>query len=214
MVTEALAKRREGPTRYDDDGDFKDEIGSNGEDVLPLISFPWIFHEYLGKIATGQFHKAKLETYKNGQSSGRIYTHAEVETLLLDIEQEMEQAMTPDADKKIQTEMTNAVFEKMLANIDVHSSAANEVEMNKVPVDTHEKLSSLDTFDSGIDVSFSVESLHDGNDNDVPLVTSEHEDEDDKTDEMETIVQEIEIVESESSIPQSMLKQLLGLIGA
>lgn len=214
LATEALARRREGPTRYDDDGDLKYEIGSNGEDIVPLISFPWIFHEYLGKIATGQFHKAKLETYKNGQSSGKFYTHAEVETLLLGIEQEVEQATSPGEDKKIQTEMTNAAFEKMLANIDVHSSDVDAIEMKKVPGDNPEKLSFLDTFDSGIDVNISVESLHDANDNEVPMVTSEHEDEDDKTDGMETTVQEIEIVESESSIPQSMLKQLLDLIGA
>jgi RNA-dependent RNA polymerase len=211
--TEVLERLCEGPTHYDDDHlrDDGSETGSTGENAeLPLISFPWIFHEYLGKVATGQFKKDKLETCKDQQSFGKIFTHAEVQKVLVEVEQEGDQAIAHGEDDKIRTEMTNAAFEKMLATIDVQSSETDEIEVKEVLVETPDNLSNLGTVDSGIGLSFSTERLPD---DDVPLMTfEEDEDEGDRTDGVETIIQEI--VETESSIPQSMLKQLLSLVGA
>jgi len=190
VATEALARRRKEPTSYDDDDDLKGdgyETGSNGgNESLPLISFPWIFHEYLGRIATGRFNNARLETYNKGQGAGRIYTHAEAEKLLNEVEHE---------DEKISTEVANA----------------DEIEVKEVSIKSPDKLPTFSNVDSGIDLSISGETLLDVIDDGVPLVTSgQQKDEDDKTDEDEAVVQEI--VEAESSIQASMLSRLLGLV--
>lgn len=57
------------------------------EEGLPLISFPWIFHEFLGKIATGQYERSRLKEVKPcTKPTGKIYTQAEVQTIIAEME--------------------------------------------------------------------------------------------------------------------------------
>ncbi|KAJ5652195.1 hypothetical protein N7507_009621 [Penicillium longicatenatum] len=51
------------------DYDDTDEAGSEegGKIQLPLISFPWIFHEFLGKIAIGNFNMPVADAVADGE---------------------------------------------------------------------------------------------------------------------------------------------------
>ncbi|KAJ5538290.1 hypothetical protein N7494_007769 [Penicillium frequentans] len=69
------------------DYDDTDELGSEGgaKIQLPLISFPWIFHEFLGKIAMGSYKMPVADEVPDGelpQINKKIYTQAEVQMLL------------------------------------------------------------------------------------------------------------------------------------
>ncbi|KAJ6114819.1 hypothetical protein N7486_000597, partial [Penicillium sp. IBT 16267x] len=69
------------------DYDDTDELGSEASDKiqLPLISFPWVFHESLGRIATGNFKIPVVDEVVDGelpQVKKKIYTQAEVQMLL------------------------------------------------------------------------------------------------------------------------------------
>ncbi|KAJ6111936.1 hypothetical protein N7523_007997 [Penicillium sp. IBT 18751x] len=87
VTTEALAKRHKSALDDDDDlcssGPAPDTDTAHGEPDSPLFSFPWIFHEYLGMIASGRLTKDRLDTYQKEKISCKVYRHAEVEDLLL-----------------------------------------------------------------------------------------------------------------------------------
>ncbi|KAJ5288851.1 hypothetical protein N7478_001881 [Penicillium angulare] len=84
-TSEALRKIREkGADDYDDE---ESTHSSEDEQVrTPLISCPWIFHEFLGKIATGQYAKSILNTEQaiatQPRPKTKIYSQEEVQKLL------------------------------------------------------------------------------------------------------------------------------------
>ena len=69
-----------------DDADSVD--GPESESFhMPLISFPWIFHDILGKIALGQYEMPKEATDETfSQAKPKIYTQAEVKEAIAELE--------------------------------------------------------------------------------------------------------------------------------
>lgn len=93
-MSDALKKRDErargGAQENVGNGDESDESSSEDQahKDLPLISFPWIFSEFLGKIATAQYEKSRFDrkvSIANDQN-GKIFTHAEVQSILAEME--------------------------------------------------------------------------------------------------------------------------------
>lgn len=199
VVTKALAERHESALFVDDDSSHNasDELdinsnASNEKADLPLISFPWIFHEYLGKIAMGEFNNDRLMAYQSGKISGKIYTHAEVKPLLLDQEQEV-------------TDIASAHLVKMISNAGVHNRGDIEINVKEDLATPSKHSASGNSFSSGILIDAadlgklspsndraSSYSLTDAVDEEVSLMTfDEDEDEDDKPDKAKPTVQEI-----------------------
>ncbi|KAJ5111120.1 hypothetical protein N7532_001655 [Penicillium argentinense] len=90
-ITEALTKKDTEPTTFDDDDEWG-ESPDNGDlslSKLPLISFPWIFHDYLGKIAQGHYDLNMIvtseSTEKKESSISRVYSQAEIQPILAEM---------------------------------------------------------------------------------------------------------------------------------
>ncbi|CAI7574454.1 unnamed protein product [Penicillium pancosmium] len=74
--------------KYDDESDYEesDHMDSTAAKTS-LISFPWMFSEYLGKIAQGHYDLdaiTKLAATKGSRPKGKVYTQAEVMRLTAD----------------------------------------------------------------------------------------------------------------------------------
>ncbi|KAJ5769129.1 hypothetical protein N7520_003688 [Penicillium odoratum] len=83
-ITSAI-QALENPTHddYDDAESFVSDGG--GKSQLPLISFPWIFHKLLGRIAIGKYRIPIAEEVANGASrraKTKIYTQEEVKMII------------------------------------------------------------------------------------------------------------------------------------
>lgn len=197
MATEALARSHES-TLSDDDVLRSDRLDPDpsttyGKPGLPLVSFPWIFHEYLGKIASGKFRKDRLMTDQNGKISWKMYTHAEVEDLLLDPGKEG-------------TNISSAPLDKAI-NCGEHVLDEDEVEVKNEPIKNSSKCSPFDHRSSSgrlidavdlIDSSPSSTSLSsfiftDAMDEEVsPMTFDEDEKKDDRPDEVKAVGREFE----------------------
>lgn len=98
--------------------DFDDHVSVDsfeiGDECLPLISFPWIFHEALGKIARGNFQMPESSAEDQNSSteglSRKIYTQEEVKRILATFERE---ETAKDGLKAVQDEALVSSFEKV-----------------------------------------------------------------------------------------------------
>ncbi|KAJ5594295.1 uncharacterized protein N7459_000503 [Penicillium hispanicum] len=86
-LTDALLRASE-----DEPGDCYDDkdslYGDSEEFHMPLISFPWIFHEFLGKIALGQYQTPPQSTEERpSQANSKIYTQSEIKKVIAEIEE-------------------------------------------------------------------------------------------------------------------------------
>ncbi|KAJ5299684.1 hypothetical protein N7476_011241 [Penicillium atrosanguineum] len=190
LATEALARSHKSALSDDNDPSpdgLAPDPNTNEKPDLPLISFPWIFHEYLGNIASGQLKKDRLETYQNGKISGKIYTNAEVEDILLDPEQGSSNISSAPLDKVI--------------NGGEHVLGEDEVKVKESPIETPSKCSlSPNKSSSGslIDSSDPIESspssaslssynLIDAVDGEVSLMTFGEGEKDNRSDEVKAV---------------------------
>ncbi|KAJ5116217.1 RNA-directed RNA polymerase (Sad-1) [Penicillium angulare] len=88
-TSEALRKARE---KRNDDYDDAESIHSAEDEQVqtPLISCPWIFHEFLGKIATGQYaksaHNAEQATPTQPRTKTKVYSQEEVQELIAEFQ--------------------------------------------------------------------------------------------------------------------------------
>lgn len=157
---------------------------------LPLISFPWIFHDFLGKIAIGQYERnrfdEKVTTAKN--QSGKVFTQAEVQSILA----EMEESAAGSSEKRDQLERDQS-----------KSNGPMEVDKEGSPP-------LLEHTDSGIDMnsmtglSTPVEVVIDGTGGDLKVQI--HDDDNGQTENV------VDIVEGEFDVKPSVLDKLLGIL--
>lgn len=94
VTHEDLKKAQEAPQEeenihYDDDSEYEESPDNLEPSVtkLPLISFPWIFYEHLGKIAQGHFDLNAIEVFlatksESDNDNGKVYTQAEFKRLI------------------------------------------------------------------------------------------------------------------------------------
>lgn len=162
-MTDALQRVHDGPTRDDDDdGEHTDdddddgyETSSNDRDTaLPLISFPWLFYDFLGKVAMDKVIGSKIEgegVVSQEQKNAKIYTHAEVEKLLVQME-----GSDPHVTQK-------------------REDLVSRPELDVKPVKATDEVEELSVkeCDSGVDLS----SVEDDRDDESPLLLLNTEDE-------------------------------------
>jgi RNA-dependent RNA polymerase len=76
-------------TPYDDESDYEEsEHMDSGAAKTSLISFPWMFSEYLGKIAQRHYDLDAITTFaanKADRPAGKIYTQEEAMRLTADL---------------------------------------------------------------------------------------------------------------------------------
>ncbi|KAJ5918249.1 hypothetical protein N7454_010624 [Penicillium verhagenii] len=86
----ALSAQEEGSAQgdYDDAESVGSDERSKPKQQLPLISFPWIFHDFLGKLATGNFRMPAKEEAASGaapRAQNKIFTQDDMQKLLEDL---------------------------------------------------------------------------------------------------------------------------------
>lgn len=162
---------------------------------LPFISFPWIFHEFLGKIATGQYERRKVEEEVSPTKvqNGKIFTQAEVQPILA----EMESSAAVSSEMRDQQQ-----------GVQSKSNGAVEVDKEGSPP-------LLEHSDSGVDVNsiagLSTPVLHLAeyahmNGAEGGLKVHIHEDDNGEVDNV------VDIVEGEFDVKPSVLDRLLGML--
>lgn len=112
--TSSVVRNRE--RRAVDENEHAHENGPNYESTaddedadLPLISFPWIFDEFLGRIATGQYERSKFkgEMRASNDGNGKIYTLAEAQAAIA----EMEGTVLDPSEKRAQIVTSRSEFD-------------------------------------------------------------------------------------------------------
>lgn len=75
-------------TQYDDESDYDESENMDSSAIKnSLISFPWMFSEYLGKISLGHYDLEAIKKFaatKADRPKGKVYTQAEVMRLTAD----------------------------------------------------------------------------------------------------------------------------------
>lgn len=193
-MSDALEERDERARNGDQEGaDDESEghetpVDDRANKDLPLISFPWIFHEVLGKIATGQYERRRFEeemsTAKN--QKGKVFTQAEVQSILA----EMDGLAAVSSEKRDQLEGAQS-----------KSNSSVEVDKEGVPP-------LLAHSDSGIDVSSITALSTPDHRNSVAGDLKVHVHDDDNG-QVENV---IDIVEGEFDVNPSVLDKLLGML--
>lgn len=190
-------KVREGRVRRGDEENSIDEdegyetASSDRDTDLPLISLPWIFPEFLGRIATGQYERSKCEgkvSAAKGQNAG-IFTHAQVKAIIAEMEGS---AAVPS--KTDQTEMSKPKSD------------------NPVEVPAMESLSLQEHRCSAVDIlghPSSNDHLVEAMEKDITGGDSAAHVHDDDGEQEENVVH---IVEEESDTKPSVLGKLLGIL--
>ncbi|KAJ5572549.1 hypothetical protein N7450_009533 [Penicillium hetheringtonii] len=156
------AQQAEEVAQYDDDSEYEvcpDSLEGNMA-KLPLISFPWIFSEYLGRIAHGNFDLNAIIAFAattGGNSNSKVYTQEEVMECISDLTiDEWSSESNFDAPTS-QPNNTSAYADETHSSQDISSVV-------EVPEDD------LDLHDSGIEIDSQSSICHSVKEEDTILV--------------------------------------------
>lgn len=159
------AQQNEEIAQYDDDSEYEDCPEGLERNVarLPFISFPWIFAEYLGRIAQGNFDINAIMAFaatKGGNSNSKVYTQEEVMGCISDLTIDGSSNESSVEDATSQPEKTSADADGTYASQDA-----------SLVIEISEKDSYL--HDSGIDIDSQSSTCQSLNEEDTILVQFE-----------------------------------------
>ncbi|KAJ5738533.1 hypothetical protein N7493_001688 [Penicillium malachiteum] len=133
---------------YGHDWDWGDEEVNEDAEREPLISFPWIFHECLGDIATGRVREREPDSAEpaipsEAYPNAKRYIRAEVDEILLDLAEEGAGQLGLPTREPSRPIITTPEMPPLAMRTRLSDSNSNDVGQQS-GVDPHQALSTVD----------------------------------------------------------------------